>query len=220
MSYQSPICRCSPLTPLSPTSYTHHSNPSYIELCLRFLWKYVFTLTFECLLCIHPIFSRMLRFGTPGLRVVCGVAHIPNTSTQSRDWERVSHPRSCVQLGATLCSQFYEAHGSPSYSPSPHTEVSSSNASIASSTVQWILPDSPIHHYGLREVAIAGEERLHSRTELKWGEAEAMGFRGSESSEIEIQSDLTNSALTYLHPVMLFFLAILRCAPGRQTELR
>lgn len=96
------------------------------------------------------------------------------------------------------------------YPPAVHlsrtvTYVASPNSSIASSTVQWIPPDRPIHYFGLREVAVVGEERLHSRTELKWGEAEAMGFRGSESSKIEIQSGLTNTALTYLHPVMLFF---------------
>ena len=109
------------------------------------------------------------------------------------------------KLATRFADNFMERMDHPPAVHLPRTYVASPNSSIASSTVQWIPPDRPIHYFGLREVAVVGEERLHSRTELKWGEAEAMGFRGSELSKIEIQSDLTNTALTYLYSVMLFF---------------
>lgn len=110
-----------------------------------------------------------------------------------------------LKLAPRFADNFMERMDHPPAVHLPRTYVASPNSSIASSTVQWIPPDRPIHYFGLREVAVVGEERLHSRTELKWGEAEAMGFRGSELSKIEIQSDLTNTALTYLYSVMLFF---------------
>ena len=77
-----------------------------------------------------------------------------------------------------------------------HTGVASSNASIVSSTTVSTLGDSPTDYFGLEKPAVAGEERFRSLTELKWGEFEAMGFRGAGSGCEELQFDLTEGART------------------------
>jgi hypothetical protein len=84
----------------------------------------------------------------------------------------------------------------------PHTGVVSPNASITSSTTISTLGDDTTDIFGLGKVAIAGEERFRSLTDLKWGEFEAMGFGGLEPSEKKLQFDLTESARTVRHAMM------------------
>ena len=148
---------------------------------------------------------RNVRTYTPDLvksaaswatRPPSGVTHAPNAFAQSRDWERVAPPT--LKLAPRYADSFKKRMSLP---PTfhPHTGVASSNASIASSTTVSSLGDSQTDYFGLGKPAVAGEEQFRSLTDLKWGEFEAMGFAGSESSEKKLQFDLTESARTVSH---------------------
>jgi hypothetical protein len=103
----------------------------------------------------------------------------------------------------------------------PHTGVASSNASIASSTTISSLGDSQTDYFGVGKPAVAGEEQFRSLTDLKWGEFEAMGFAGSESSEKKLQFDLTESARTVCHVSALLRYSCLPrsvAVPGSKTD--
>jgi hypothetical protein len=104
----------------------------------------------------------------------------------------------------------------------PHIGVASSNASIASSMTASTLGDSPTDYFGLGKPVVAGEERFRSLTDLRWGEFEAMGFGGLESSERKLQFDLTESARTVrlvsFFSVVLLIFTMLCCSPEQQNE--
>ena len=102
-----------------------------------------------------------------------------------------------------------------------HTGVASQNASITSSSTVSTLGDSPTDYFGLGKPAVAGEERFRSLTELKWGEFEAAGFGGLESSEKKLQFDLTESARTVRFEFLYFMsfkLTMPHSSPAQQNE--
>jgi hypothetical protein len=170
---------------------------------------------------------RNVRMYTPDLvktaatwasRVPSGVTHAPNAFAQSRDWERVAPPT--LKLVPRYADSFKKRMDLP---PNfhPHMGVTSSNASIASSTTVSTLGDSPTDYFGLGKPAVAGEERFRSLTDLKWGEFESMGFGGLESSEKKLQFDLTESARTVRHiSALLYYSCLSRrvAVPGSKTN--
>jgi hypothetical protein len=147
-----------------------------------------------------------------------GVTHAPNVFFQSRDWERVAPPT--LKLAPRYADSFKKRMGLP---PNfhPHTGVASSNASIASSTTVSTLGDSSTDYFGLGKPAVVGEEQFRSLTDLKWGEFEAMGFGGAESSEKKLQFDLTETARTVCYVSTLLCYSCLPCrvaVPGSKTD--
>jgi hypothetical protein len=110
-----------------------------------------------------------------------GTTHTPNAFVQSRDWERVAPPT--LKLTPRYADSFKKRMDLP---PNfhPHTGVVSPNESITSSTTISTLGDNMTDIFGLGIIAIAGEEKFRSLTNLKWGEFEAtVGFGGLEPSE-------------------------------------
>jgi hypothetical protein len=171
---------------------------------------------------------RNVRMYTPDLvktaaswatRPPSGVNHTPNVFAQSRDWERVAPPT--LKLTPRYADSFRKRMDLPP-NLHPHTGVTSSNASIASSTTVSTLGDSPTDYFGLGKPAIAGEERFRSLTELKWGEFEALGFGGLDPAEKKLQFDLTESARTVrLHlcsVVLLMFTYCVAVASGETND--
>jgi len=148
-----------------------------------------------------------------------GVTHAPNAFAQSRDWERVAPPT--LKLTPRYADSFKKRMDLlPNFHP--HIGLASPNASITSSMTASTLGDSPTDYFGLGKPVVAGEERFRSLTDLKWGEFEAMGFGGLDSSERKLQFDLTESArnvcLISLSSVVLPVFTMLCCSLERQNE--
>ena len=151
-------------------------------------------------------------------RAPSGVTHAPNVFAQSRDWERVAPPT--LKLAPRYADSFKKRMSLP---PNfhPHIGVASSNASIASTTTVSSLGDNPNDYFGVGKPPVAGEEQFRSLTDLKWGEFEAMGFGGLESSEKKLQFDLTESARTVCLVYTLLCYSCLPCrvsVPGSKTN--
>jgi len=106
---------------------------------------------------------RNVRMYTPDLdktaaswatRPPSGVTHTPNVFPQSRDWERVAPPTlKLTPRYADRPKKRMDLH--PNLHP--HTGVTSSNASIASSTTVSTLRDSPTDYFGLEKPAPRGK---------------------------------------------------------------
>ena len=116
----------------------------------------------------------------------------PDVFAQSNDWERVVPPT--LKLVPCYADNYKKRMDIP---PNfhPHTGIASWNASISSSATISTLEDSPTDYFGLGKLAIAGEERFHSLTDLKWCGFDVLSPRtdidtrtGSRSSSVGIMS--------------------------------
>ena len=127
---------------------------------------------------------------------------------QSRDWERVAPPT--LKLMPRYADSYKKRMDiAPNFHP--HTGVASSNASISSSIAVPTLGDSPTDYFGLGKLAVVGEERYRSLTELKWGEFEAMVFGELDPAQKKVRFDLTESARTVR--LDLGSLVFTKCSP-------
>lgn len=113
----------------------------------------------------------------------------------SKEWERIAPPT------LKLTPKYSDAYRKrmvlpPNFHPDTATGTSSPAAPSLTSSISTASTASSFFDDG--EHGLLGkkpeEDRFRSLTDLKWGEFEAMGFGGLDSSEKKLQFDLTEGA--------------------------
>ncbi len=140
--------------------------------------------------CPHVYGRSRQEYCELGLLTSEQVAHAPNAFAQSRDWEFAP---STLRLALRYADSY--KNGPPPEFPSPYRRwvIECVYRFFYYCTVST-LGDSTTDYFGVGKPAIAGEERIRSLTELKWGEFEATDFGDLESGEKKLQFDFTESA--------------------------